>query len=468
MRNIHQLNLYLDGLQKLIRETGTVPAGRGDTGAGEGRNGAASCVSPETFNNRVLEAVQGTSVAVIGGIGAGFLGEVGKEFGAQWEDVLSKASAVAADIAQQYLEPGEFISTISDMNFAISFKDSDLKTARVRAALIADGIKRKLLATDEWLSRAELRAGALEIDASDESTPQSIQRRINDFLTEELSPLKSTDATGRPGEPLYQPEEIQTRLLFAYRPLWDVQRNVVSTYLLTPLWVDEVGSLSRGYQALPDSEDPDYIVPLDLISAKSAIKHQSALRRKGRKLLTALPVHYESLRTRQRKEDYFDVLRGLSAKLKQRFVFEIVGIPVGMPAVGLEELAGPLKSFGRAVMAQVPLSRVDLQPFKIAGFHAVVLNLDECDLSEAALFPIIEKFAGDAEREKIRTAIHGVPSISLAMAALTSGINYVDGEALHYLTEAPKAAYRYYFQDFYAELFRKYGHGPGSDRGINA
>ncbi len=246
---------------------------------------------------------------------------------------------------------------------------------------------------------------------------------------------------------------------FLFRPLLTARTMVLSAYLCLPVLA--VGpNTFRGGHEIPDTRQG--IVELDRMTLARAAETARVLARSGTRALLCIPVHLETLSTQERKNAYFhlceDLLPGAEGYAP---LFELVGLPEGIPEARLAEAAAPVRRFARQLLARTGLTpHGPLGRFREAGFHAVGADVYRSQHDEATLFRETERFAEAASRAGIRTYLHGIRSLSLYSQAIAAGFDYVDGHALTSVLPNPESAQRFQLDDPYRALLG--GGHPGS------
>jgi hypothetical protein len=73
-------------------------------------------------------------------------------------------------------------------------------------------------------------------------------------------------------------------------------------------------------------------------------------------------------------------------------------------------------------------------------------------LSQATLIEKLPQFAERANRQGLRTYVHGLSSTAMATAAITAGFDYVDGDAVATIADTPSDAYPFTVENLYASI----------------
>ncbi len=64
----------------------------------------------------------------------------------------------------------------------------------------------------------------------------------------------------------------------------------------------------------------------------------------------------------------------------------------------------------------------------------------------------MERFVGRASKAGLRTSVYGLNTLSLTTAAISSGFDYIEGDAVHSEVDQPDHVYRFQSEDLFAHL----------------
>lgn len=96
-----------------------------------------------------------------------------------------------------------------------------------------------------------------------------------------------------------------------YRPVWDVERQVITTYMCTPIREFPDGSAVEGAAALDVFSDPQRLAEINTTALIEAVETLDELFRNKFRLMVSVPVCFETLATRRTRQDYIDVCLSL-------------------------------------------------------------------------------------------------------------------------------------------------------------
>lgn len=385
------------------------------------------------------------------------LAPIRERFGDQWPVIAARANAMATTIISRSMARSDLFIPVDELAYLLLFGALSEQEAQIKCGLMASEISRHLLGEDSGLQYAEIQTVVVNADApraGDSLQLDDLVARVTGQVAEKVSEAPPDPA---PAEARPDGEADRLRILeglgFIYRPMWDVRRNALSTYLCVPT-VDRgpVHTPRIGYEIAGGSESPLLIESLDLACLDRVRFDLENIVRQGRKLLIGCPVHYETLRASRRRLRYLERCGRLKPALRQFLIFEVCGIPEDVPQIRMLELVAPLNPYSRARTVRVPINRSNFDAFQGVNAHAVGIDLSETRRDESEIFHLYNKFVDAAGRVKLRTFVHGLRSLSLASAAVCAGFDYVDGDAVQSATAVPDNVYRFRSVDLFRAL----------------
>ncbi len=407
------------------------------------------------FEDRLRAAIRITGRVSAGQVRFLGLSQVRDHFGPRWAHLSETVEATVRSIIDRRLANFETCTEVGQLQYVMVFPTLDEAAARIRCAAIADEITKRLfgdalfgqevkaeIAIESTVATLDRRCAdpkadligtllqRLEQDAAKQS-----ERRLAVLSTGPGSDGRPRDGDGGTGEgrnpAAKRPGARQ------YRPMWDVSRGVVSSFL----YAGEVAG------RLGDAAD---LAECDRWALGEVASDLARIVEAGRKLLLTLPVHYTTLSVGTEQRLYLPLCRKLSPAMVGLLVFEVLDVPVGVPPGRLVELVALLKPFGRVVLIRLPLhSRL----FKAAGdarVFAVGTDLGSQAASESDTIDALQSFIQSAKASRMHSYAIGVSSLSLASAAIGGGIDYLNGEIVaDPLTELPESIYRFGIRNLY-------------------
>jgi hypothetical protein len=405
----------------------------------------------EGLNKGLLDYITQQGAQAAGRVYAIDLDAFRTRLGDRWGRVADKARAIAQQSIERHLTAVDMVAPFGDTAFLLVFAQLDRREAQLKCLLIAREVGRRLAGSDQAADMVRVRT-AVTTDSADLAFDQTPGiGAVAEELDHELGGAAIRALKALP--PLMtQGASHWDQLQFIYRPLLSLRGMVVSTFLCLPTRRTKEGGYLSGYQVLPDPQDEHSVVDLDMVVLAKVVTDLRGMVELGVKALLSLPVHIETLTTLRHRMAYTALCRKHLAPHADRIIFELVELPEGVPQSRLIDLVTVLRPFSRAVIARFPLERQNFAFFHLAGLHAVGADIYHCGIKEDVLMEKLDAFVDHASREGLKTYVHGLHSISLTTAAVTSGFDYIDGYSVSSVVEVPQRPLRYDLRQLYQSL----------------
>lgn len=413
------------------------------------------------------------------------LDKVRQVFEAQgrWKRLADRVHETCRRIIEQHLDAADLFHSLPGPIFMIVFAHLRPDVARAKCAMIAEEIGRHLTGSDpefkdvtvgatvvvlkkddvaldliDLKAEAERLMGsgnAVTVLAKAESPNRPVTGEANPIaLDNPWLPDVESDASQSltDHEWYYEPKrECPPDLSFAYLPLWHVRHRAIGTFLCLPS-LPIIQSQRLVGDAIFAETPPALACELDLGVLKKVMGDLESLLAGGKRALLSLSVHFETLAHSSSRRRYLSLCAELSEAARQHLTIELVDLPEGAPAGRISELLSYLRPFARILSVRTHLSQTQFEVFSAAKVTAVGVALGRETLPEAELFPRINGFAQAANAAGLRTYAVDLRTRSITTAALGAGFDYISGQMIGSITDAPDAAYRFEFADLYAGL----------------
>ncbi len=234
------------------------------------------------------------------------------------------------------------------------------------------------------------------------------------------------DAVSIPPDILYK--NVLDELRFAFWPLWNVERNVISAYACFALVPTGDSGTAYDDAELAVTGNSEDILQLDHALQDRVLAELAAVRGDGRKLLLVLPVHFETLAAAAHRRRYAQKLAELAGDSANLLIVEVTGLPSGVPQSRIVELIAPLRPHCRRVSTRLRAETVDFAPFRGAGVLTVGCDVGSRFGAEPLIIQHLGRFSRGAQKAGFGTIyVCGVPSLSMATAAIGAGFGFVSG-----------------------------------------
>ncbi|MCW5730077.1 MAG: hypothetical protein KIT20_04920 [Alphaproteobacteria bacterium] len=434
----------------------------GETGPDDNRAAAHPKVAPtdspeggdELFQG-VLRAVPDRGALSTGRVHLLDIAPVRERLGERWETMSGRILVIAEGILKNYLGRRDLFSRVGETGFVLVFADLDPETGQVKCGLILKHILERLLGVGETPERLSVTTVVGERDgrlltitvdalgaASGAASPGTPSPDWQEMAPPRRAPAPSPRAAAAS---LHLPDDLH----FVYMPMWNCQYKAITTYLCLP----RSSALSRvphlGYAILPGGVRSSVVPHLDLAVMHQALRDGEDMLRAGRKSIISVTVHARTLETAPVWEEYRAIAARLPEELRKLLVFELVGLDRGASKSRIGALTGALRPFCRRIFYRGAMDDEDFERLRYLGIDGISLLLQRGKETEAELLHLFDRFAGAARRAGFASAVHGLSSRSLTIAAIGAGFDHVDGSPVRDPVKAPDAMERFGIEDLY-------------------
>ena len=407
---------------------------------------------------KILLAQSGQTNLLSGRVNLIGLYKIKERFGASWERVADRADHIARNTIERHLTSGDIYTALHRIAYVVVFARLSPDQAQIKCAIIADEITKALLGEDgtdlltvqTTVKRIDEKFNPESIKPADTGLASLSDSDQLEFVEEDTE--VPADNTGPPS--LLRKENALANLRFAYRPMWDNARNVVSAYRCTAQTPSPDGGGALVDAARLIGNDVVGIHRLDEAVRGQVLKDLEALLRDNCTLLLSLPVHFETLGAVARRRQYVEALgKGLDDRGRKLLLLEVEGLPQGVPQARLVEILAPLRPHCRAIMLHLPLDTLDFSNVKGCGALAIGCDITAHAGPEFMLMQQLNRFArATADKTGLPSYLHGASSLSLVTAALGAGFAYIDGDAVAKLIDHPRGLVDFHVADLYRPL----------------
>ena len=372
-----------------------------------------------------------------------------EKFGTKWEKVQDKVHTTVQAILDRRLGPHDLYLQRDDNSYLVVFGEGSARQAQLRCVILGEEVLKRLVGRESVTELVNVKSVEVDTEGTLHLHDIAPAHQVLEQISEDLlnrAPKAETIA------PEYSEQGMGTGfedVRFIYRPMLAVRTKIISTFICLPIRKMHGNYHVSGYDLLGQGAFAKHFLDLDRLTVRSAGNDLRNLRQSGAKSLIAIPVHYETLADSRRRSDYVNLCASEFAGLADRLVFEIVGLPEGIPQVRLTELVSLLRPHGRAIIARFPPDHRNFTFFRISGLHAVGVDLYNIHQREENLMRDIDEFAQAANKNSLKTYALGVRSISMYTAVVAGGFDYAAGHALTSAAETPENAYVYRMESPY-------------------
>ncbi len=360
--------------------------------------------------------------------------------GDRWSKLAERVDTAAESTLRLRLGAGDVYYRQDDIRFLVAVTDRERARAKLKLALIALEIGQRMLGSS-WQAH-QVRVNQVDLDEKGnfrltESNLEDSVERVSDRDLAEIAARHQRrlrgldDADDGDGNDFSQ-------LHYFFRPMWRVKRRVITTYLCLPALTTAHSSFLSGYTVLAKPSDPVQIAELDLFTLNRLEEEFKSLEGHGSAPLLAMSVHFETLVKVASRLRFTKACQAIPEPHRRRLVFELVGLPDGVPGGLLGEMAQALRPLCRAVLARMPRHGIHFQGFRMAGVDGAGIDLGVGGVREENAIRDFDRFVEAANTQRLMTYAHGIPSLSLTTAAVCAGFDFVDGYAIASTADAAR------------------------------
>jgi hypothetical protein len=359
--------------------------------------------------------------------------------------IPDRFDTIVQTVLDERMDVGDRYLRLETTRYLILFGSVVSEDGERRAASIAADIARRLLPDPRSPALIQIRTIFSEGDDGLKVKEIPPEASLLDTLVETLTSAPVEQAE----EPLSK--DPFDRLQLVYRPMWDVQKGVVSTYISVPAVRYPGGGLMVGERHFPEIEDEAVAARLDRVVLQRVSDELTTMIEEGRRLIIGIPIHFSTLAASATRVEYLRLCQGIP-QLAHRFViFEIIGTPEGAPQSRLLELSTTLRRYARAVIARMPLDSRLLKTLGGTGLLAVGIEMTQAN-AEQTTSDRLAAFAAAAQQAGLSAYVHGLKTLSLTSTAVGAGFRYIDGDTVEKFVNLPRRVYRFSPADLYEKL----------------
>lgn len=393
-----------------------------------------------------------------------------KKLAGKWDEFGGTVRDICARVIKRHLHHGESLCDVEGTDFVVVLASANSQACLARALAITREVESYLLGSETEVRLALFKVGQDEegntvktfVDGSSllpsiigASTIASIGNNEGDG--EGANPVGNANLEAENSE--YSKENRQDRRKklvegfrkltggrreYFFRPYWDVRHGVVSTWHCFPALVRGKGEIiGRGYSTLGRDPSLKDIVDLDLDTYEYALSILSDSLQNMFTFLLSVSVHFETLSTASSRAAYLELCEVVPEVLRKYIVFEINGLPEGIPKSRLMELVALLQHQGRGVFVRMgDPKKVDLGSYAEAGVHSVGVRFTGETDSTAGIKAVIPQIVDSVGKYGLQFYIMDVRTKDDAISLADAGVRYIGGDAIGEASSVPASMYK--------------------------
>jgi len=403
--------------------------------------------SPEGFEKRLNGILERFTTVSAGHVQLLDYENIVKRLGDYYEKRKDHVRHIVANSIERRLAPHDVYTKYGESSYVIVFAKLSEKEAQLKILLMAEEISARLLGKTGTKNVVQVKTAVAKRNGKImfKKTPT-----IETLTREFEKALPTAKAEPEALKEIREEADVLKDIQFIFRPMWFVKSRFISTFFCIPIVSVSKKTFMSGYSFLSVETDSEIIFNLDLATLHKAGEELEIMSAGNKMALLAMPVHFETLARKNRRMEYVGKCEEILSKFKDKVVFEIVGLPEGVPDTRLSEFFSALNPYCRSVLARFDLEHVNFLGYHAAGIHAVGMDIFDSHLSEKEIMERLDKFVEAANKSSLKTYVHGVKTISLNTAVISMGFDYVDGYAVTSAAESVNSAYKLEMKDIYA------------------
>lgn len=432
---------------------------RVETPLTRGSRSSATPGSVDDFSQQLNQLLLQQRSILSGNIHLVGLSKIRERLGDEWPRIAERAQDVSLKVIQRLCRPTDVFTRYDELSFIIIFSDLTIEQAQLRCHEIGEEIGRRLLGENFAVEANDVSTGVFESDGSlvfSSVNREELIQRLTGSAAD--APVPEETATGpETGMPDFAFAQIDRAKALAsmevmYRPMWNLRHKAIANYFATAGATNVFGdrlwdtALRREYDGVLSTAE------FDIFIARRALRDMAANVAQGQKILLGWPIHFETLASRAGRQAYVDLCRAIPDAVRQLLVLELDGMPEGTPQSRLLEIIAVIKPFCRGQIVRVPWSFRNFGQMTGAGLTGVGFDLAAAPRGDAERIKIVNEFSASADKVGLRYYAHGLSSRAQALAALTGGYEWIDGDAVNRLTDLPGQMTRFNVNDLYRGL----------------
>lgn len=372
-------------------------------------------------------------------------------FGDNWPNVARRAQDIIRTSIEGRLLPCDVYMQEGELSYTLVFPTLSADEAKVKCALMAREISRRLIGSDAVEKLFVIRMVQLAENGELLVSPEEGLRRL-----EEPAPSnRQAEDDGLKWVAINASAAVADARIaattFVFRPIWNVGKKIIAAYQSIPASVGDDGHLYFGYAILPEKVHPAAFLKLDIATLNHAAATYAANEALRGRQVFGTSVHYETLANPQRRSQYLAACRQFDDAFCRYLMIEIVGVPAGAPNATLQGVANCLVPVCRSILLRLSFDLSLLNRLQGVMVYAVGVDVTGISSLDGPLIGLFNALNERAERVGVKTYAHGIVSLSLISAAICAGVEMVDSDVIASAAKHPLGLRRFDLVDLYGE-----------------
>ncbi|MFY8094087.1 MAG: PAS domain-containing protein [Niveispirillum sp.] len=365
-------------------------------------------------NGDGLAAIQQT-LAEGGAVLAGRVQIIGLDdmrstFGERWGHMREQALAIAEQTIRQSLKPGDQVQRMPDESFVISFAALSEPEASLKAQMIADKVRLRLLGSGTADGRVE--SAVTTVRASD--LPENPEQDLADFLVRKL--VTRREESRRYTQTLLRDAMSKASL--------DPRQVVRPEGFALPMQIAELAypwrqQISAAVATVSDDVNASF--EADLVTLSVAIDWRDLRKRKCKLIV---PVKFENLMLPRLLDRYVDVVRNLPVELRERVLLHLTRTPPGIASSRIGGMVQTLGPYCWGIGLELPSLDYTLDPMgNRVGMVSLSYNI--LDYGDQQAHARLTRQLRSCHLRKMKVLVEDVPDSTQSLRLAADGVDMV-------------------------------------------
>ena len=378
-----------------------------------------------------------------------------QRLGGKWQKMSTLVHKYFEAAIRSELGPNDTFCHRGELEYLVAFHNTPLAEARLKCMAISQFACERLFGKDG--EDLVVRALTAPLDSADLNSINA-QTQMNQNLEErgeEVLCTRSGEKTKIPprriiGVSLGDERRHQIcaeNTPFVFRPFWDSEKQVLISYLAQPFPETCLPTVRFYGPAVAVPVEPAQS-ELDVLCLKAAHQRIQAVRRAGRRLLIAAPLHFTTLSRRRYWHLYRESVLSIPADDLADFLFVLHGIDEGVPNVRLTQELPKLATFARRVFCVAQSANQIQRQFHNTSVQAVGLVARSGE-PERMLIARLQKLHAATRASGIESFLLGATKRSVVINAIGAGVRYIEGSGMRPPVAEPQFAVAHDLADYY-------------------
>jgi len=384
------------------------------------------------------------------------LGKIKMRAGDEWPALQKIVYDTVEAVLAETLTPADLSFRYGEEGYLVLFADLHGAAAEQKTAALVEAVRQRLYAVNaREFSEFEITNTVGLLEAKDFTAPDG------SFIWPEA--LKPADETPE-SAPVFAPPVVEVDahlaagimaeedlgLHFSYRPIWEVGKAAVTSFLVMPRREADFLHPLRQYAALFENAGHATTADYDIRVLEQVRRDLLRLARENKQTMIVCPVHFQTMRGAESFQKYIHRCAAIPEALRKYLILILWDMPAVLPPHEPFWFVPRIRrKLCRATYANIARPQDLVQPgWRGSGIDGFSLALPD-NPDEEAVQQEIDRFCVNGKALNARTAVLNVATRSVVSMSIGSGADYVAGDIIAPFVDAPDAMYRFRYEFLY-------------------